>query len=208
MGILKQTQLVFDSLEDNRCLAGENWPEYNLRNDGGNNDTWTSYDALRIFETSLRRGKFDESHVLPDGSLMEITKVYPLDAVYDTPGDVKSNKRYAGWGPQIGPLRDANQACFTVDVENRMVESMLVGNGVKVGNFLYRLANLFRNIDVRVYDCHLSIKLFFHIFAQAFCPNNEPSKSSISCSDISTWLFMKESMVGLASYFKGDSVKI
>ncbi|KAH6812378.1 Rossmann-fold superfamily protein [Perilla frutescens var. frutescens] len=60
--------------------------------------TWVP--ALNIFETSLRRGKFDESRVLPDGSLMEITKVYPLDAVFDTPEDVpediKANKRYAG----------------------------------------------------------------------------------------------------------------
>ncbi|KAK6124622.1 hypothetical protein DH2020_041636 [Rehmannia glutinosa] len=60
--------------------------------------TWVP--ALNIFETSLRRGKFDESRVLPDGSLMEITKVYPLDAVYDCPEDVpediKTNKRYAG----------------------------------------------------------------------------------------------------------------
>ncbi|GAU29585.1 hypothetical protein TSUD_164330 [Trifolium subterraneum] len=56
--------------------------------------------ALNIFESSLRRGKFDESRKLQDGSLMEITKVYPLDAVYDTPEDVpedvKANKRYAG----------------------------------------------------------------------------------------------------------------
>ncbi|KAK7313775.1 hypothetical protein VNO77_38973 [Canavalia gladiata] len=56
--------------------------------------------ALNIFESSLRRGKFDESRVLPDGSLMEITKVYPLDAVFDNPEDVpediKANKRYAG----------------------------------------------------------------------------------------------------------------
>lgn len=60
--------------------------------------TWVP--ALNIFETSLRRGKFDESRVLPDGSLMNITKVYPLDAVYDrpedVPEDVKANKRYAG----------------------------------------------------------------------------------------------------------------
>lgn len=27
-------------------------------------------------------------HRLPDGSLMEVTKVYPLDAVYDCPEDV------------------------------------------------------------------------------------------------------------------------
>ncbi|KAL0339573.1 UNVERIFIED_CONTAM: Enoyl-[acyl-carrier-protein] reductase [NADH] 1, chloroplastic [Sesamum radiatum] len=60
--------------------------------------TWVP--ALNIFETSLRRGKFDESRVLPDGSLMEITKVYPLDAIYDSledvPEDVKTNKRYSG----------------------------------------------------------------------------------------------------------------
>ncbi|KAJ8759979.1 hypothetical protein K2173_010835 [Erythroxylum novogranatense] len=60
--------------------------------------TWVP--ALNIFESSLRRGKFDESRVLPDGSLMEIAKVYPLDAVFDNPedvpDDVKTNKRYAG----------------------------------------------------------------------------------------------------------------
>ncbi|EPS59452.1 hypothetical protein M569_15354, partial [Genlisea aurea] len=60
--------------------------------------TWVP--ALNIFESSLRRGKFDESRKLPDGSLMNITKVYPLDAVFDSPEDVpedvKSNKRYAG----------------------------------------------------------------------------------------------------------------
>ncbi|XP_039131574.1 enoyl-[acyl-carrier-protein] reductase [NADH] 2, chloroplastic-like [Dioscorea cayenensis subsp. rotundata] len=60
--------------------------------------TWVP--ALNIFETSLRRGKFDESRVLRNGSLMEITKVYPLDAVYDgpedVPEDVKTNKRYSG----------------------------------------------------------------------------------------------------------------
>lgn len=60
--------------------------------------TWVP--ALNIFESSLRRGKFDESRILPNGSLMEITKVYPLDAVFDNPedvpGDIKANKRYAG----------------------------------------------------------------------------------------------------------------
>lgn len=56
--------------------------------------------ALNIFETSLRRGKFDESRKLSNGSLMEFAHVYPMDAVFDTledvPQDVKENKRYAG----------------------------------------------------------------------------------------------------------------
>ncbi|GKV34575.1 hypothetical protein SLEP1_g42938 [Rubroshorea leprosula] len=52
--------------------------------------TWVP--ALNIFESSLIRGKFDESCILPDGSLMEITKVYPLDAVYDCPKDVPEDE--------------------------------------------------------------------------------------------------------------------
>lgn len=60
--------------------------------------TWVP--AMNIFETSLRRGKFDASRMLPNGSLMEIAKVYPLDAVFDNlddvPEDIKANKRYAG----------------------------------------------------------------------------------------------------------------
>jgi enoyl-[acyl-carrier protein] reductase I len=55
--------------------------------------------ALNIFESSLRRGKFDESRKLSDGSLMEFSHIYPMDAVYDTPEDVpqevRDNKRYA-----------------------------------------------------------------------------------------------------------------
>ena len=56
--------------------------------------------ALNIFETSLRRGKFDESRRLSNGNLMEFTHVYAMDAVFDSPADVpqdvKENKRYAG----------------------------------------------------------------------------------------------------------------
>lgn len=59
--------------------------------------TWVP--ALSIFSKSLERGKFDESRKLRDGSLMEIEKVYALDAVYDTPEDVpedvRTSKRYA-----------------------------------------------------------------------------------------------------------------
>ena len=44
--------------------------------------------ALKIFEMNLKRGKFDEEMTLSDGSLMEYAKIYPQDAVYDTPEDV------------------------------------------------------------------------------------------------------------------------
>ena len=58
--------------------------------------TWTP--LMKIFMTSYEKGKFDESRKLSDGSLMQITKVYPLDASFDSPNDVpeeiKENKRY------------------------------------------------------------------------------------------------------------------
>ena len=49
--------------------------------------------ALNIFETSYRRGKFDESRKLSDGSLMEFKHIYPMDAVFDTPDDVPEDVR-------------------------------------------------------------------------------------------------------------------
>lgn len=56
--------------------------------------TWPP--ALRIFTKSLQRGKLDLS--LPDGGEIELERIYPLDAVYDTPDqvpeDVRGDKRY------------------------------------------------------------------------------------------------------------------
>ncbi len=58
--------------------------------------TWTP--LMKIFTMSLNGGKFDGSRRLSDGSLMEIAKIYPLDATFDRPEDVpeeiKENKRY------------------------------------------------------------------------------------------------------------------
>lgn len=58
--------------------------------------TWTP--LMKIFTTGLAQGKFDESRVLSDGSLMQIAKIYALDAAFDTPEDVpqevRENKRY------------------------------------------------------------------------------------------------------------------
>jgi enoyl-[acyl-carrier protein] reductase I len=62
--------------------------------------TWPP--AMNIFETLLRRGKMDESRRLPDGSLLQFERVYPLDAVYDNmqdvPAEVRDSKRYSERG--------------------------------------------------------------------------------------------------------------
>merc|ERR1719162_1471706 len=48
----------------------------------------------------LKKGSFDEDSILDDGTKMEIQKIYPLDAVFDTaddvPEEIQNNKRYAG----------------------------------------------------------------------------------------------------------------
>lgn len=58
--------------------------------------TWTP--ILKIFTNSFEMGKFDESRKLKDGSLLQIAKIYALDAAFDKPEDVpldiKENKRY------------------------------------------------------------------------------------------------------------------
>lgn len=58
--------------------------------------TWTP--LLKIFTSSLAQGKFDQSRKLSNGQLMQIAKIYPLDALYDKPEDVPQeileNKRY------------------------------------------------------------------------------------------------------------------
>lgn len=58
--------------------------------------TWTP--MMKIFGTSLANGKFDESRRLSDGSLMQISKIYSLDASFDSmddvPQDIRENKRY------------------------------------------------------------------------------------------------------------------
>lgn len=62
--------------------------------------TWPP--ALNIFETLLRRGKLDEARTFADGSKLELERIIPLDAEYDTleaaPQDVRENRRYRDRG--------------------------------------------------------------------------------------------------------------
>jgi enoyl-[acyl-carrier protein] reductase I len=70
--------------------------------------TWPP--ALGIFQKSLERGKLDWS--LPQGGEWAIEKIYPFDAVFDTPddipGEVRDSKRYQGLaGYSIQEVADA-----------------------------------------------------------------------------------------------------
>lgn len=60
--------------------------------------TWAP--IVKIFTTSWKNGKFDESRKLSDGSLFEYKKLYPIDAAFDdldeVPQEVLENKRYQG----------------------------------------------------------------------------------------------------------------
>lgn len=62
--------------------------------------TGTWVPIAKIFQQSWDLGKFDKSRLLSDGSLMNIDKIYPLDASFDKPEDIpeeiKNNKRYKG----------------------------------------------------------------------------------------------------------------
>lgn len=72
--------------------------------------TWPP--VLNIFKSSLERGSFDSDSALSNGGMMKIEKIYPLDAVFDTPDDVpedvQQNKRYSGLvGFTISEVADA-----------------------------------------------------------------------------------------------------
>lgn len=58
--------------------------------------TWVP--IAKIFQQSWDLGKFNTARQLSDGTLMNIDKIYPLDASFDKPEDVpeeiKNNKRY------------------------------------------------------------------------------------------------------------------
>ncbi|HET7563781.1 MAG TPA: enoyl-[acyl-carrier-protein] reductase [Gemmatimonadaceae bacterium] len=62
--------------------------------------TWPP--ALNIFLNLLERGKMDDSRRMPDGTMLEFEKIYPLDAAYDmladAPDDLRANKRYKDVG--------------------------------------------------------------------------------------------------------------
>ncbi|KAL1065098.1 hypothetical protein V6Z11_D13G257400 [Gossypium hirsutum] len=141
--------------------------------------TWVP--ALNIFETGLRRGKFNESRLLPDGSLMEITKVYPLDAVFDNlddvPEDIKTNKRYAGsskWTVQE-VAESVKQDFGSIDI---LVHSL--ANGPEVSKPLLETSR-------KGYLAALSASSYSYVsLLKHFLPLMNPGGSSISLTYIAS----------------------
>ncbi len=94
--------------------------------------TWTP--LMNIFTKSLKAGKFDESLRLSDGSLMKISKIYPLDATFDTvadiPQDIKENKRYVEYpGYTVSEVAEAIKKDYgSIDI---FVHSMANGPEVQ-----------------------------------------------------------------------------
>jgi enoyl-[acyl-carrier protein] reductase I len=97
--------------------------------------TWPP--ALGILETLLRRGKLDASLQMPDGSKMELEKIYPLDAEFDSlqdaPQELREQQRYRDRGDiphgDRGKrvfVRLARAAIATVDAPGWLVLGALV----------------------------------------------------------------------------------
>lgn len=89
---------------------------------------------LKIFETSWKAGKFDDSRKLADGRVMEYEKIYPLDAAFDAqvdvPQEIRDNKRYQGLsGYTISEVAEnVKQDFSSIDI---LVHSLANGPEVK-----------------------------------------------------------------------------
>ena len=96
--------------------------------------TWPP--ALNIFRNLLERGKMDESRKMPDGSLLQFERIYPLDAAFDTladaPDDIKTNKRYKELGDfSIDGLAQRITADFGTSSVDIVIHSLANGPEVK-----------------------------------------------------------------------------
>tara|TARA_B100001741_G_scaffold288747_1_gene267145 strand:+ start:195 stop:959 length:765 start_codon:yes stop_codon:yes gene_type:complete len=92
---------------------------------------------MKIFTKSLERGKLDMS--LPGGGELELERIYPLDAVFDTPDDVpeevSEDKRYVDLeGYTIQGVANALYRDFGEDCLDIVVHSL--ANGPEVQNAL------------------------------------------------------------------------
>jgi enoyl-[acyl-carrier protein] reductase I len=96
--------------------------------------TWPP--AMGIFETLIERGRMAESMTLSNGGKMQFERIYPLDAAFDTLGDVPAelleNKRYRERGDfSIAGVVAALKADFGDTPLDIVVHSLANGPEVK-----------------------------------------------------------------------------
>lgn len=119
--------------------------------------TWPP--TMRIFTKSLERGKLDMT--LSGGGTLELEKIYPLDAVFDTPEDVpeeiRSDKRYVelegytiqGVAEQL--RQDFGEPCLDIivhslangpEVQNDLLDTSRSGYLAAVGASAFSMVSL------------------------------------------------------------------
>ncbi|MGE3632510.1 MAG: enoyl-[acyl-carrier-protein] reductase [Sandaracinaceae bacterium] len=96
--------------------------------------TWPP--ALNIFETLLRRGKLDASRTMSNGKKLELERVLPLDAEYDTldsvPEEIRESKRYKERGDfTIAGAANALTEAFGPSCVDIVIHSLANGPEVK-----------------------------------------------------------------------------
>lgn len=138
--------------------------------------TWPP--AMGVFEALWRR-KLDEERTLSDGSKLELERIYPLDAAYDTmddvPEDVRQNKRYAERGDfSIEGLRTAMVADFGDKPIDIIVHSL--ANGPEVAKDLI-------DVSRRGYLAAIGVSAYSLVsLVQRFGPHFRPGGSVLSLS--------------------------
>ena len=139
--------------------------------------TWPP--ALGIFETLLRRGKLDASRVLSDGSNLEFERIYPLDAEYDSMGDVPQelaqNKRYRDRGDfTVDGVVSAMVSDFGESCVDIVVHSLANGPEVKKPLLETSRAGYLSAVGASAYS--------FTSMVQRFGPIMRPGGSFLSLS--------------------------
>ena len=92
--------------------------------------TWPP--VLAIFEKSLKSGKLDDDLILSDGSKMAVPKIYPLDAVFDEPGDVPDDVKKAveqQIGEQVAAMRQILESQYAERVSRHEAKIRDVSRG-------------------------------------------------------------------------------
>jgi enoyl-[acyl-carrier protein] reductase I len=117
--------------------------------------TWPP--ALNIFNNLLERGKLDESRRLSNGETLQFERIYPLDAAFDTlgevPDDLRNNKRYKDVGDfSIAGLAGRLTSDFGTPAIDILVHSLANGPEIKKSLLEVSRAGYLAAVSVSAYS--------------------------------------------------------